>query len=127
PVPEERCPDVVSTEQAVEFLRTRVQEPWVIHVSIIWPHTPVLPPAPSDELRGKSRHENVYRGVFSDPRPMTHEESLRAAAHYHGLMSYTDTLVGRLIDALDASPYADDTAIAFHADHGTLLGEHGLW
>ncbi|HZS13795.1 MAG TPA: sulfatase-like hydrolase/transferase [Candidatus Dormibacteraeota bacterium] len=143
PVPEERCPDVVSTEQAVEFLRTRVQEPWVIHVSIIWPHTPVLPPAPYDELhaperfavpppsaeelRGKSRHENVYRGVFSDPRPMTHEESLRAAAHYHGLMSYTDTLVGRLIDALDASPYADDTAIAFHADHGTLLGEHGLW
>jgi arylsulfatase A-like enzyme len=143
PVPDELCPDVVSTEQAIDFLRTRVQAPFVLHLSIIWPHTPVLPPRPYDELHApeqfalprpteaelasKSAHEREYRAVFHDERELTDDEIRIANAHYHGLMSYTDTLIGRLLDALDASPHADDTAIAFHADHGTLLGEHAVW
>ena len=36
-------------------------------------------------------------------------------------------MVGRVIDALDSSPYADNTIIVFWSDHGYHLGEKGHW
>ena len=37
-----------------------------------------------------------------------------------------DNEIGRLLDALAASPHADNTIVVFNSDHGTMLGEHEL-
>ncbi|MEO6477607.1 sulfatase-like hydrolase/transferase [Luteolibacter sp.] len=42
-------------------------------------------------------------------------------------ISYTDMLVGRLLDALDQSPMKDNTIICFWSDHGWNLGEKDHW
>ncbi|MBN1673691.1 MAG: sulfatase [Kiritimatiellae bacterium] len=50
--------------------------------------------------------------------------ALREAARaYLALGSYTDALVGRVLDALDQSPYANNTIVMLWSDHGYHLGE----
>jgi len=50
-----------------------------------------------------------------------------AVQAYLGAIAYVDMNVGRLIDALDASPYATNTIVVFWGDHGWHLGEKEHW
>ncbi|RWD29449.1 sulfatase-like hydrolase/transferase [Mesorhizobium sp.] len=55
------------------------------------------------------------------------DETLATAiAHTHGMIQMIDDAVGRLIAALDGAGVLDDTYVLFTADHGELLGDHGL-
>ena len=38
--------------------------------------------------------------------------------HYYGAVSFMDTMLGEVLTALDTSGVADNTIVAFHADHG---------
>jgi arylsulfatase A-like enzyme len=46
---------------------------------------------------------------------------------YLACVSFVDHQVGTVLDALDASPYADNTLIVLWSDHGYHLGEKGLF
>ena len=46
---------------------------------------------------------------------------------YLACISFVDTQIGRLLDALDASAYAENTVIVLWADHGWHLGEKSHW
>lgn len=50
-----------------------------------------------------------------------------AVQSYLAAIAYTDVNVGRLLDALEASPYRDNTIICFWGDHGWHLGEKEHW
>jgi arylsulfatase A-like enzyme len=52
------------------------------------------------------------------------KEAVRA---YLAAVAYTDMNVGRVVDALDKSPYRDNTIIVFWGDHGWHLGEKQHW
>ena len=47
-------------------------------------------------------------------------------ALYDGEVAYTDEHVGRLLDFIAQSSFADRTAILFTSDHGEAFGEHGV-
>jgi arylsulfatase A-like enzyme len=50
-----------------------------------------------------------------------------AVQGYLASISYTDGLVGRLIDALDGSAHANNTVVVMWTDHGWHLGEKQHW
>jgi arylsulfatase A-like enzyme len=50
-----------------------------------------------------------------------------AVQAYLAAISYADAMIGRLIDALEKSQYADNTVIVFWGDHGWHLGEKQHW
>lgn len=45
---------------------------------------------------------------------------------YDGEVAFTDSHVGRLLDAIAAAPFAKDTAIIVTSDHGEAFQEHGM-
>lgn len=47
-------------------------------------------------------------------------------AQYDAEVWYTDKHVGRVLDAIAQSPWADNTAIVLTADHGEALGDHSM-
>ncbi len=47
-------------------------------------------------------------------------------ARYDGEIAFTDHHVGRVLDAIAASPFADRTIVVVTSDHGEAFGEHGL-
>jgi arylsulfatase A-like enzyme len=50
-----------------------------------------------------------------------------AVSAYLACISFADAQLGRILDALDNSPYADNTMIVAWSDHGWQLGEKEHW
>ena len=50
-----------------------------------------------------------------------------ARGMYNGEIRFTDQLLGKLIDFVDAQPWGKRTAIVVTADHGETFGEHGMY
>jgi choline-sulfatase len=57
-----------------------------------------------------------YSTFGNDPRAL-----------YDGEIAFTDYHIGRVLDALAASPAASRTAVIFTGDHGEAFGEHGFY
>lgn len=55
-----------------------------------------------------------------ESNPNVHEEFVQA---YQSASTFADAMVGRVIEALDKSPYRDNTIIVLWSDHGFHLGE----
>lgn len=45
---------------------------------------------------------------------------------YYRMVEMVDFEIGRVLDALESSPHADNTVVIFAADHGEANGEHGM-
>jgi arylsulfatase A-like enzyme len=50
----------------------------------------------------------------------------RALDYYWALHKRSDSHVGEILNALDASGRADDTIVIFTSDHGEMCGSHGM-
>ena len=133
------------TDAAVEWLKahapTTGEKPWVLFVSLVCPHFPLIarpqwyglyPEAEMPEpalYRDRRDHPyiaalrkcQIYDEGFDDAKRR------RAIAAYFGLVSFADHNVGRLIDALDATGLAATTRVLYSSDHGDNLGTRGLW
>ena len=66
--------------------------------------------------RAKQHQELEKQGALKD-----------ALQGYLASISFADAMLGRLLDALEASPYKDNTIIVFWSDQGFHHGEKGHW
>jgi len=140
---EQRYDDEVAA-RSVTFLAepARRERPWALCASFITPHFPLivrqpyfdryyparadLPPSPPghlDRLHPQSRRLRQY----FDCADLTEEQIARARAAYYGLVTFCDERVGLLLNALEAQGLTENTLVAYVADHGELLGQHGMW
>ena len=79
-----------------------------------------LPQHPFDNGEMVIRDEQLLKW----PRP---EADVKAMlAEYYRYVSFLDVQVGRILDAVDASPHAANTIIVYAADSGVARGSHGL-
>ena len=83
--------------------------------------------APDAALHASPELRAQYLGIPPAPEPIP-EDLARTLVHgYLAAVSYTDALVGRVLDTLDELGLADDTVVILTGDHGYLLGDHGMW
>jgi len=129
---------------AVEFLGRKQEKPFFLAAGIYRPHLPWyaprkyfelyplegielprLKPDDLDDVPPAGRRMVSRRADFElILREGKYREAVQA---YLASISFADALVGRLLDALDASPYARNTLIVLWSDHGWHLGEKSHW
>jgi arylsulfatase A-like enzyme len=77
---------------------------------------------------GESPHSLVKAALELDASAAPVDESKRRAmrAQYFGMVSEVDLQFGRVIDSLRSTGAWADTMVVITADHGEMLGDHGL-
>lgn len=63
------------------------------------------------------------RGIADVPD----DEVMRARTAYYGLVTALDTMIGKVLAALDAAGLRENTCVIYSSDHGDHIGERGLW
>lgn len=154
PGPEEWHPDSWVGRKAVDYIEDYTgNEPMFSWISFSGPHYPFDPPKEYlekvDMSKDKPRvlkegefdqenriHHRSYHGpggIDGSPtapdkamknHPDSYWEKLRK--YYYANVAQIDDYVGRILGAIEQK-FGDDVLIIFTADHGEMLGNHGLW
>ena len=145
PIQDEEYDDSLSADFAIEYLKTRRSEPFFLACGLFRPHLPwyvpqqffdlyppqeiVLPAVKEDDRddlpkagkRFAKAREEDYRTIRNADK---WSHAIRA---YLASISYADFQLGRILSALDESPFAKNTIVVLWSDHGWHLGEKGHW
>ncbi len=131
----------VFADEAIAFLKTPATAPFFCYLPFDAPHDPhVVPhdfainyaaatmPLPPNFLpqHAWDNGEMTIRDEALLPWPRSEAKVKEMLAEYYRYISYLDSQIGRVLDALDASPAAKNTLIVFAADSGVARGSHGL-
>ncbi len=131
-----------ATDETLAFLKSQDgKQPFFSYLAFDGPHDPhivpdgfpidyapasiplppnFLPQHPFDNGEMVIRDEQLMKW----PRPEADVKTM--LAEYYRYVSFLDVQVGRVLDAVDASPYAANTIIVYAADSGVARGSHGL-
>jgi arylsulfatase A-like enzyme len=142
PVPAEERPMGIITREALKFINESAKNPapWCCFASFPEPHDPYitgeaayakydaaalnLPSNVHDTLEGRP---GVYRKMARVWKSMSDIEHRQARACYFASITEMDNQFGRLLDALETNGQVDNTIVIMTADHGDLMGAHGMY
>ena len=128
------------TDWAIDWIGRR-ERPFFLFVNYMDAHDAYDPPAPfraqfaadADPELGFVRYSRRHGGSISSNRfvrdvvpKLTPEQWRHLIDLYDAEIASGDHEVGRLLRALEARGLAENTIVVVTADHGELLGEHGL-
>jgi arylsulfatase A-like enzyme len=146
PEDEDMTPDVQTVNYAIEFFKEEHNNPFFFAAGIFRPHSPWF--APEEYFKhypiNSMSMPEVMEGdlddipaggmqMLEDGKPFIYgtikangqlKEAIQA---YQACATFADRQIGRLLDALDESPYKDNTIIVLWSDHGFHLGEKKHW
>lgn len=139
--------DLLPDEETIEFgigvLSRKHDRPFFLALGLMKPHTPLnvprkyfdrfpieeidLPPqlaGDSDDCARALIENCPYGFLMYDLVTKEGETGLRKWLQaYLACVAFVDDQMGRLLDALERSPYAEDTLVVFTSDNGYHMGE----
>ena len=130
--------DYKNTSFGVDVLSRKHDKPFFLTVGIIKPHLPFTCPKQFFDLYPKEvdpprikadDHSDIpavgkaMAKIGDDNRFKKDKAWNKVRRSYLACITWADYNIGRLIDALQESPYADNTIIVLWSDHGYGMGE----
>jgi arylsulfatase A-like enzyme len=131
----------VFANEAIRFINEQHAGPFFCYVPFDAPHDPhIVPndfpihyavdqiPLPANFLPQHpwNNGEMTIRDEALLKWPRQPQQIREMIAEYYRYVSYLDAQIGRVLDALEASPHAKNTIVVFAADSGVARGSHGL-
>ena len=136
--------DYKTVSYGIEQLQRKHDKPFLLTIGLHKPHMPwnvpqkyfdmhpldqiELPPTKEGDLEDlppaavrMARPEGDHKAMLDSGR---WKEAVQA---YLATISFADAQIGRLMEALDQSDYADNTIVVLWGDHGWHLGEKQHW
>lgn len=134
--------DYQSARWAVSKLEQKHDDPFFLAVGFVRPHVPWYVPNkwfdkyPKDQIKTPPYDPNDFddipamaKRVAAAPMMPTTEELVAsdqwkdAMQAYLACIAFVDAQVGKVLDALERSEYADNTIVVLWSDHGYHMGE----
>jgi len=133
--------------EAVNFIRTNKDQPFLLHVNMLEPHMPftgplnslydstTLPVGPTflqqPPENASWRHRLIaswfQHTAMAYDSPLNGERDWRQVrANYHGLISMLDNAIGRILQTVAECGLSENTIIVFTSDHGDQMGDHHI-
>jgi arylsulfatase A-like enzyme len=143
--PEEKFIDHIDATWVIDRLKEPHEKPFMMAVGFYRPHVPFyspdrifhsvdpqslrLPKVKSDDLEDLPQAGLEIAKGGSPNLDWFIERNLwrEGVQSYLACIRWTDEQIGRVLDALDASQFADNTIIVMYSDHGFHLGEKERW
>ena len=144
PLPQELDLTSFLADEAERWIgRQTPEQPWFLQLSFVQPHVPLIgdpiwaehyadaliertaPAVPTETTEDWATHLGFLR-KHSQSQVMTDEFVLAGARQYYAMVSLIDQRIGRLLHQLESLGQLDNTWIVYSADHGEMLGDHGL-
>ncbi|MDE0103295.1 MAG: sulfatase [Bryobacterales bacterium] len=145
--PDSDFPDVVNADSLVDFLQRPQEGPFFAAYGLWRPHTPFtaprrffdmydrerieMPPYREDDLADVPELGRELAAVWGERFVVSGRETedswrdfVRA---YLACTSFADWSCGRVLEALDGGPHAEDTIVVFWSDNGYHCGEKDHW
>mmetsp|Transcript_11183 Transcript_11183/g.23556 ORF Transcript_11183/g.23556 Transcript_11183/m.23556 type:complete len:858 (-) Transcript_11183:609-3182(-) len=134
----------ITTQQAIETIDAlerlaQGDRPFSLHLSLHSPHAPMIPTKkyydmynPDDMAVPASLKDEMDNSAYSSlmsqrlPGYDDPEKVQRWTANYFGLITEVDDWMGVLLDKMDELGITENTLLAFSADHGEMMGGHGM-
>jgi arylsulfatase A-like enzyme len=130
------------SDESIRYLEAHCNEPFFLFASFYGPHSPFMLPEPyksmydpddvvlpdtlHEELSCKPLQQLWHSKEWGMNGEITDQQMREVTALYYGHITLIDKHIGRILDKLDDLGVADNTIIAFSADHGELLGAHAM-
>lgn len=143
--PDKLQQDTEQANRAIAFLREARDQPFFLSVGFWRPHSErIVPqryydlyPLESIQIPPSYRADDLEDVPAPGRRQATHQGTHTAVINaglwreylrsYYAAVSYIDEQLGRVLDALDASPHARNTIVVFASDNGYNGGEKNMW
>ncbi len=142
PERDEDLPDHQAAAWAVEQLQVKHDKPFFLMVGFLRPHVPwyvpkkwydlydkeklTLPPYDPkdlDDVPEIAKRISILKQMPRTDWAIETNQWRDMVQAYLACVSFADHQIGRVLDALDQSPYRDNTVIVLWSDHGYHLGE----
>ncbi|MBT7465741.1 MAG: sulfatase [Bacteroidetes bacterium] len=135
PIPDEKMADYHVVDWARYQLKQEHDKPFFLAVGTWKPHDPwevpqkyfdmypleniVLPDCKKDDLKDAFDHGRrwIHNWVVEN------KQWKKVIQAYAASITFSDAMVGRLLDTFDNSSYADNTIVILWSDHGMHMGE----
>ncbi len=145
--PDTDFPDVKNANAAIEFLQQEHDRPFYLYYGLWRPHTPYTAPRRFFDMYNEQDmvFPDSYREGDLDDVPFLGRMLVDSLNKYRNRpqefkslwkkfiyaycanTSFADWNVGRVIEALDQSPYAENTIVIIFSDNGYHCGEKLRW
>lgn len=131
--------DYANLQSAAKILSQKQERPFCIFLPLLYPHPPYSAPAdfhdmyrpddvpllrPANTPKLPRFHAALRKKMRLEQLNDSHFRQVQSV--YLGQVSYTDWLLGELLDTIEKTGHNDDTAFFFYSDHGDFAGDYGL-
>ena len=143
PERDEQMPDAKIAAWGKERLAREYDQPFFMGIGFYRPHVPQFAPQkwfdmyPLESVQMPKMRKDDIAGIPQYGVDLTREkhvaptyewviknkEEKKLVQSYLACVSFADAQVGKILDALDASPHKDNTYVVLYSDHGFHLGE----
>lgn len=146
PERDEQLPDYDAATWAIEQLQQDHEKPFMLMVGFLRPHVPwyvpekwfdlydkealTLPPFEENDLDDVSEMAKRISVLKQYPRTdwaIEKDQWRNILDAYLACISFADHQVGRVLEALENSPYKENTIIVLWSDHGYHIGEKNIF
>ncbi len=133
--------DANRAEQAIHYLR-EVRDrsrPFFMQLNFGWPHPAYKASEPYYSMYDREAiHAWPHELPASAPLPLRKMREIRSGpnppeallreiqAVYYAMITQTDAILGRVLDAIEEEGLFDNSAVIFFSDHGDFAGQYGL-